>query len=71
MYDSNKTTLSCLLKDQGFPIFDAGIAKDDIPTLTSRLRMALEKSDLLVTTGGVSMGDKDFLRQVCLVQGIA
>ena len=49
---------------QGFPVIDAGISKDDLSTLTASVRAALESADLLVTTGGVSMGDRDLLRQV-------
>jgi len=62
--DSNKTTLLALLASDGVTAVDAGIAKDDLETLTSALQAALEKSDVLVTTGGVSMGDRDLLRQV-------
>ena len=43
---------------------DAGIAKDDLAGLTGAVRAALQRADLLVTTGGVSMGDRDLLRQV-------
>ena len=53
-----------LLKSKGFEARDAGVAKDDIQQLTAVLKSALETSDLLVTTGGVSMGDRDLLRQV-------
>lgn len=91
--DSNKTTLTMLLKDkvlsgypcsvsinhfllpckalsfypfQGFGVVDAGIARDDLSELTGKLRSALGQADLLVTTGGVSMGDRDLLRQVVI-----
>merc|ERR1719300_2130570 len=66
--DSNKTTLISLLKSRGFEAKDAGVAKDDIQQLTAVLKSALETSDLLVTTGGVSMGDRDLLRQVLVDQ---
>ena len=49
---------------QGFPVLDAGIARDNISDLTSCLAAALQNTDILVTTGGVSMGDRDLLRQV-------
>jgi len=62
--DSNKTTLKYLVKSKGFPVVDCGIAKDDLATLTDKLRESLESCDLLVTTGGVSMGDRDLLRKV-------
>ena len=64
MRDSNKTTLLSLLATNGILAQDAGIAKDDVATLTSSLQSALSSSDLVVTTGGVSMGDRDLLRQV-------
>eukprot|EP00090_Calanus_glacialis_P034649 TRINITY_DN5842_c0_g1_i4.p1 TRINITY_DN5842_c0_g1~~TRINITY_DN5842_c0_g1_i4.p1 ORF type:complete len:345 (-),score=111.04 TRINITY_DN5842_c0_g1_i4:36-1049(-) len=62
--DSNKTTLLALLASNGVQAVDAGIAKDDLGTLTAALQSAFDKSDVLVTTGGVSMGDRDLLRQV-------
>ena len=62
--DSNKTTLLALLDSAGIPARDGGIARDDLAALTEALRAALEVSDLVVTTGGVSMGDRDLLRQV-------
>jgi len=62
--DSNKTTLLALLASNGVQAVDAGIARDDLGTLTAALQAAFEKSDVLVTTGGVSMGDRDLLRQV-------
>jgi len=62
--DSNKTTLLSLLANGGVEAVDAGIAKDDLENLTKALQKAFEQSDILVTTGGVSMGDRDLLRQV-------
>jgi len=62
--DSNKTTLKYLIQSKGFKVVDCGIAKDDLTTLTDKISESLEQCDLLVTTGGVSMGDRDLLRQV-------
>jgi len=62
--DSNKTTLLSLLASGGVKAVDAGIAKDDLENLTTALKTAFDQSDILVTTGGVSMGDRDLLRQV-------
>ena len=53
--------------EHGFPTFDAGIASDDLADLKLKLSTAFDHGDLVVTTGGVSMGDKDLLRQI-LVQ---
>ena len=46
---------------------DGGICKDDLASLTAGVRSALTSADLLVTTGGVSMGDRDLLRQVMII----
>ena len=63
--DSNKTTLSSLIGGEGgLPIKDLGICIDDPQILMEKLTSCLPEIDILVTTGGVSMGDKDLLRQV-------
>ena len=43
---------------------DCGIARDDPQILLDVLKKSLSKCDVLVTTGGVSMGDRDLLRWV-------
>lgn len=57
-------------KEHGFKTKDCGIASDDVNDLKTKLGQALDHGDLIVTTGGVSMGDKDLLRQV-LVEDFA
>ena len=65
--DSNKTTLSMLLLAEGINnVKDVGIASDDVIDLTNKLKEALKEGDIIVTTGGVSMGDRDLLRQVLM-----
>lgn len=66
--DSNRPALLSLLKQHGFPVVDAGIAEDELEALHARIRSALERADVLVTTGGVSMGEKDLLRHVLINQ---
>ena len=63
----NTNLFSILDAEHGFPTYDAGIASDDLVDLKSKLSTAFDHGDLVVTTGGVSMGDKDLLRQI-LVQ---
>lgn len=62
--DSNRTTLLAQLRDYGFSCLDLGIAKDTPDALLNLLRKALDKADVIVTSGGVSMGEKDLLRHV-------
>ena len=53
-----------LLKQHSIPVIDVGISKDDPTVLLSKLRDALSSADVLVTSGGVSMGERDILRPV-------
>ncbi|XP_013398832.1 gephyrin isoform X2 [Lingula anatina] len=62
--DSNRTTLLAALKEHGFPTVDLGVAKDRPESLLEHLKNALRRTDVIVTSGGVSMGEKDLLKQV-------
>ena len=62
--DCNRPTLLPLLRSAGYQTVDAGIARDDPESLRLSIQSALESADVLVTTGGVSMGEKDLLRHV-------
>ncbi|KAH9376112.1 hypothetical protein HPB48_012823 [Haemaphysalis longicornis] len=62
--DSNKTTLLALLGKNGFPASDAGIARDDFEDHVKKLKAAFEVADIVVSSGGVSMGEKDLLKTV-------
>lgn len=61
IYDTNKLVLSALCQENGAEPLDFGIAKDDINDITERLRTALEKADLTLTSGGTSVGGADFV----------
>ena len=62
--DSNRTTLKCLIRKHGFEAIDLGIATDDPRVLEAKLTAGLEEADVIVTSGGVSMGEKDLLKPV-------
>ncbi|XP_072750094.1 gephyrin [Anoplolepis gracilipes] len=64
VYDSNRITLITLLKENGFNPLDLGIAIDDESTMVRKIQEAIEKVDVLVTTGSVSMGDRDMLKPI-------
>lgn len=64
VYDSNKITLLSILKEQGLDGIDLGIAKDNETSMVEAIRVALEKADVIITSGSVSMGDKDLLKPV-------
>jgi gephyrin len=66
--DSNRPALLSFLKQQRFPVVDAGIAEDHPEALYQRINAAFEKADILVSTGGVSMGEMDLLRHVLVTR---
>lgn len=61
---SNHLTLEALFKSNGANIIQMGIVKDDINSITNLLETALLKADIIITTGGVSVGDYDFVQDV-------
>ena len=61
---SNHLTLEALFRSNGANTIQMGIVKDDINSITALLETALLKADIIVTTGGVSVGDYDFVQDV-------
>ena len=61
---SNHLTLEALFKSNGADVLQMGIVKDDMNSITNLLESALQKADIVVTTGGVSVGDYDFVQDV-------
>ncbi len=59
--DSNRPMLVALLEEAGAQPLDLGIARDDEATMTATLASALDRCDAVVTSGGVSVGDYDFV----------
>ncbi|KAF9106729.1 hypothetical protein BGX27_009044 [Mortierella sp. AM989] len=62
--DSNRPTLIAATKAAGFDHLDLGIAPDSPDELEAAVRNGLEKCDIVVTTGGVSMGEMDLLKPI-------
>ncbi len=61
---SNHLTIEALAKKAGAETLQMGVVKDDINSITNLLETALESCDIVVTTGGVSVGDYDFVQDV-------
>ena len=61
---SNHLTIEALAKKAGANTIQMGVVEDDIDSITNLLSTALEKSDIVITTGGVSVGDYDFVQDV-------
>ena len=62
--DSNRPTLLALVREAGFEAIDLGVAADDEASITSALEHAVASCDAVLTSGGVSMGDLDFVKVV-------
>ena len=64
VYDSNRYTILGMLKRLGCEPIDMGVVRDDPAALEAALRDAAEASDAIITSGGVSAGDADYVREV-------
>ena len=62
VYDSNRYTLHGMLERMGVEINDLGVVRDEPAQLERALRQAAEGADAVITTGGVSVGEADFVR---------
>ena len=61
---SNNYTIESLVKMHGGEPIQLGAVKDDKKSITLALKEALNSADIVVTTGGVSVGDYDFVKDV-------
>ncbi|HTZ44279.1 MAG TPA: gephyrin-like molybdotransferase Glp [Jatrophihabitans sp.] len=64
IYESNRAMLMALVRRVGCEPVDLGIARDDRVALRSRLAGAVAECDVVLTCGGVSMGDADPVKAV-------
>lgn len=64
IYDSNRPLLAALLTRLPVEVMDLGIIADDIPALRSAFSKAMQWADVVISTGGVSVGDADYTKDV-------
>ncbi|OGA58090.1 MAG: molybdopterin molybdenumtransferase MoeA [Betaproteobacteria bacterium RIFCSPLOWO2_12_FULL_65_14] len=64
VYDSNRYTLYGMLARLGVEIADLGVVRDDPAALERAFKKAASQSDVVITTGGVSVGEADFVKQL-------
>ena len=64
IYDSNRYTLFGLLSRLPVEILDLGVIKDEPDSIKNTLHHAAQKADLIITTGGVSVGEADYIKTV-------
>jgi molybdopterin molybdotransferase len=63
IYDANRYTIASLLRDLGCEVTDLGILPDRVETITDSLAGASKAHDLIFTSGGVSVGEEDYVKQ--------
>jgi len=64
IYDSNRHTLAAALTRLGCSVLDLGIVRDNPELLRERLQMAAANADVVLTSGGVSVGEADHIRRL-------
>ena len=69
IYNSNRYTLRALIQALGCDCTDLGIVPDRLDATRAALRQAAEGHDLIVTSGGVSVGEEDHLRPAVQAEG--
>ncbi|MBV7534585.1 molybdopterin molybdotransferase MoeA [Duganella sp. sic0402] len=69
IYNSNRFTLRALLENLGCEITDFGIVPDSLDATRSVLREAAQGHDLIVTSGGVSVGEEDHIKPAVEAEG--
>ncbi|MBC7130703.1 molybdopterin molybdotransferase MoeA [Candidatus Bathyarchaeota archaeon] len=61
IFEANRLIISSLCIELGAEPVDLGIAKDDVNEIAQRIRLGLEKADMVITTGGTSVGAPDLV----------
>lgn len=69
IYNSNRHTLRGLVQACGAQAADLGVIPDHLEQTRAALRQAAEGHDLIITSGGVSVGEEDHLRNAVLAEG--
>ena len=64
IYDSNRYTLYGMLERMGADIIDMGVIKDDRDALEKAFSIAAANADVLITSGGVSVGEADYIKEI-------
>ena len=62
--NSNEYSLTALIKNLDAEVLSLGIVSDDKDTLREKVKYALEKADIVISSGGASVGDYDFVEDV-------
>jgi molybdopterin molybdotransferase len=69
IYNSNRFTLRGLLENFGCEFTDYGIVPDSLQSTRDTLRAAAREHDLIITSGGVSVGEEDHIKPAVEAEG--
>ena len=69
IYDANRTALRELVSERPVEVLDLGALPDDPQAINRALETAAEAADVVVTSGGVSVGDADYVKDVVAQAG--
>lgn len=69
IYNSNRYAINALLKQLGCTVLDYGIIRDSAQATRDALARAASENDLIITCGGVSVGEEDHVKAAVLAQG--
>jgi molybdopterin molybdotransferase len=69
IYDSNRYSLLGALQRLGMDVLDLGLVPDDATLLRATIDRAIAEADAVITSGGVSMGDADYTRDLLAARG--
>ena len=70
IYDSNSFAMLAQAREAGAEAFRISAASDDADVLRDTIQEALESADVVVTSGGVSVGEKDLVKSTLLELGV-
>ncbi|UJF22177.1 molybdopterin molybdotransferase MoeA [Shewanella sp. OMA3-2] len=69
IYDSNRYSIQGLMAKANVEWIDLGVIEDDKEAIRAAFRDAAECADMVITSGGVSVGDADYTKQVLAEEG--
>jgi len=64
IYDSNRYTLFGMLSELNVTIMDMGVIRDNRKDLQQAFEKAASQADAIITTGGVSVGEADYVKEI-------
>ena len=62
IYNSNRPLLVALCQQLGYRVFDCGIVEDNLSATKAALAKAAQKADVIISSGGVSVGEEDYVK---------